>query len=128
MGLASSGLHSNGFSLIRRIVVEVAGLKYTDKCLWNDFSTDIGRKKRLFETLIFYKSFVLGSELLKPTKIYVKSLLPLLRDGLVKAVAHITGGGLLENIPRVLPKHLAVRLNSNNWHIPDVLKSFFLSF
>ena len=61
-----------------------------------------------------------GSDLLTPTKIYVKSVLPLMREGKVKAFAHITGGGLVENVPRVLPDNLEVRLDAKSWTIPPV--------
>ncbi len=83
IGLASSGAHSNGFSLIRRIIAR--GLH------------DLAAPAR------FDGSQSLGAALLRPTRIYVKSLLPLVRAGRIKAMAHITGGGFLENIPRVLP-------------------------
>jgi phosphoribosylformylglycinamidine cyclo-ligase len=82
-GLASSGLHSNGFSLVRRIV-ERSGRRYD-------------------EPAPFDRSQSLGRALLVPTRIYVKQLLEVLRSGRIKALAHITGGGLVENIPRVLP-------------------------
>lgn len=91
LGLPSSGVHSNGFSLVRRIV-EVKGLSYGDPAPFS------GGVKTLAE------------ELLIPTRIYVRALLPLLRAGAVKALAHITGGGLSENIPRVLGPDIAVRL------------------
>ncbi|ODM96825.1 Trifunctional purine biosynthetic protein adenosine-3 [Orchesella cincta] len=102
IGLSSTGLHSNGFSLVRKIV-EKHDLKYTDPC---PFSNDPN------ETL--------GRALLAPTKIYVKSLLPALRSGRVKAFAHITGGGLTENIPRVLPKKLGVEIDAQRWKMPPV--------
>lgn len=102
IGLASSGVHSNGFSLVRR-VVEQAGLSYTDAAP--------------FETA---KS--LGEALLVPTRIYVKPLLDLLPMDHIKAMAHITGGGLLENIPRVLPEGLGVWLNTETWPVPPVFK------
>lgn len=101
VALPSSGLHSNGFSLVNRIL-EGSGSKLCDPA---PFSTT-------------GKSF--GSEFLTPTKLYVAEVLPLLRKGLVKALAHITGGGLLENVPRVLPSHLGVHLDAITWPIPSV--------
>lgn len=93
LGLASSGVHSNGFSLVRRII-EQEGWDLDAKF------PGLGSKS-------------LSSVLLEPTKIYVRSLLPLVQQGKIKGLAHITGGGLLENIPRVLPKerHAAVSLD-----------------
>ena len=84
IGIASSGAHSNGYSLIRRII-------------------DL-RLHGLAAPAPFAPQMTLGDALLVPTRIYVKSLLPLIRAGTVKALAHITGGGFLENVPRVLPK------------------------
>ena len=96
LGLASSGLHSNGFSLVRR-VVEMTGLDYGDDAP-------------------FAPGTALGEALLVPTRIYVKSLLAAIRGtGAVKALAHITGGGLLENIPRVLPDGMAAHLTKGSW-------------
>jgi len=83
LGLPSSGVHSNGFSLVRKIV-SVSGLNYSSPCPWDPTVT-------------------LGAALLAPTKIYVKALLPVIRKGTLKGLSHITGGGFLENIPRVLP-------------------------
>ena len=100
LGLASSGIHSNGFSLVRRIV-EIAGLSYDDPAP-------------------FDPSRPLGEALLMPTRIYVKSCLAAARSGLVKALAHITGGGLFENIPRVLPAGLAAELDARRWPRPPV--------
>ncbi|XP_068249737.1 trifunctional purine biosynthetic protein adenosine-3 [Palaemon carinicauda] len=100
LGLESSGLHSNGFSLVRRIV-DADGLCYGDPA---PFSADL----------------TLGTALLKPTKIYVKSILSAIQTGLVKAAAHITGGGLIENLPRVLPDHLAAHLQAESWNMPKV--------
>lgn len=91
LGLASSGVHSNGFSLVRKII-ETNGLGFADKAPFG--------------------SKTVGEELLEPTKIYVKSLLAAIREtGAVKAMAHITGGGFTENIPRVLPKSLAATID-----------------
>lgn len=103
IGIASSGVHSNGYSLVRKII-EKKNLKYTDKF-------PLGESGR-----------TLGEELLEPTKIYVQSVLPLIQNGSVKAAAHITGGGLTQNIPRVLPPNLKVVLDGNNWEIPLVLQ------
>ena len=95
LGLASDGLHSNGFSLVRRIVAH-AGLSYDSAA---PFAADEA----------------LGPALLRPTRIYVRSCLAAIRSGGVKALAHITGGGLLENLPRVLPEGLAARLDGDAW-------------
>ncbi|XP_074852827.1 trifunctional purine biosynthetic protein adenosine-3 isoform X3 [Carettochelys insculpta] len=100
IGIASSGVHSNGFSLVRKIV-EKSSL---------DFTSSVGGSADL----------TLGELLLTPTKIYSKSLLPVLRSGHVKAYAHITGGGLLENIPRVLPEPYGVVLDAHSWQIPEI--------
>lgn len=100
LGLASSGVHSNGYSLVRKLV-GVAGLDYGSPCPW-----DAGR--------------TLGEALLAPTRIYVKSVLAAVRAGTVRALAHITGGGLLENIPRVLPDGLGVELDAGTWEMPNV--------
>jgi phosphoribosylaminoimidazole synthetase len=104
LGLASSGIHSNGYSLVRKLV-EVSGLKYTSPCPFeSSYNT-------------------LGETLLTPTKIYVQQLLPLIKQGgLIQALAHITGGGLLENIPRVLNKELAVEIDCSSWYLPPVFK------
>ncbi|WLT09535.1 phosphoribosylformylglycinamidine cyclo-ligase [Bartonella apihabitans] len=101
LGLSSSGLHSNGFSLVRRIVEE-SGL---------DFNAPSP----------FDKTVSLAEALLVPTRIYVRSLLSVLRKDLgIKALAHITGGGFPENIPRVLPKTLAVEVNLDAIRVPPV--------
>ena len=93
IGLASSGPHSNGYSLIRRLIADTGA----------DATTQVGGK-RLFERLM------------TPTRIYVKSLLRLAAESEVHAIAHITGGGLTDNIPRVLPAGLGVRLDPRAWH------------
>uniref|UniRef100_A0A8B9CI11 Trifunctional purine biosynthetic protein adenosine-3 n=1 Tax=Anser brachyrhynchus TaxID=132585 RepID=A0A8B9CI11_9AVES len=100
IGVASSGVHSNGYSLVRKIV-EKSSL---------DFSSPVGASG----------DQTLGDLLLTPTKIYSKTLLPVLRSGHVKAYAHITGGGLLENIPRVLPESCGVVLDALSWKIPEI--------
>ncbi len=101
IGIASSGPHSNGYSLIRRIV-EMNGADWTHPAPFAEERT-------------------LAEALLEPTRIYVKPLLAALREtGNVKAMAHITGGGLLENIPRVLPDNVAARIDPSSWVIPPV--------
>jgi phosphoribosylformylglycinamidine cyclo-ligase len=100
LGLASSGLHSNGFSLVRRIVEE-QGLAWRDPAP-------------------FAPETSLGEAVLVPTRLYVESCLAGCRAGLVKGLAHITGGGLLENIPRILPQGLAAELDAAAWELPPV--------
>jgi len=95
LGLESSGVHSNGFSLVRRLAAD-KGWK-----LDRPAPFDIDR--------------LLIDALMAPTRIYVKSLLPLVRDGKIDALAHITGGGLLENIPRVLPEGAHALVNADSW-------------
>lgn len=102
IGIASSGIHSNGYSLVRKIV-KIRNLRYQDPAPFDSTVT-------------------LGEELLKPTKIYVKSLLPLMKEGIIKAAAHITGGGITENIPRVLPEAFKVVLDGQKWNVPPVMK------
>jgi len=100
LGLASSGLHANGFSLVHKLVAE-NGLSYDEPASFRPGET-------------------LGKALLAPTLIYVKSCLPLVHKGLIKAMAHITGGGLTENIPRVLPNGLGVHLDTGAWPFTDI--------
>lgn len=97
LGLASSGPHSNGYSLIRK-VIEVSGA---------DLQDSLGEQ-------------TLADALLAPTRIYVQPVLELIRSLPVHAVAHITGGGLLENVPRVLPEHCRAHINVSNWPLPPV--------
>jgi phosphoribosylformylglycinamidine cyclo-ligase len=101
LGLASSGVHSNGFSLVRRLAAD-KGWKLERPAL---FDQDV----RLIDAL------------LEPTRIYVKSLLPLVRAGRIRALAHITGGGLLENIPRVLPDGLHAHVDADAWPQPRLM-------
>ena len=101
LGLKSSGAHSNGYSLIRK-VVEKAGLSYTDKAPWDSSKT-------------------VGESLLTPTRIYVKPLKAAVEKDLLLGMAHITGGGLEDNIPRMLPRHLAAELDVSAWPVPEVL-------
>ena len=102
LGLASSGVHSNGFSLVRRLAADKG---------W-----------KLDRPALFDQERLLIDALLEPTRIYVKSLLPLdpRRQG-SRALAHITGGGLLENIPRVLPDGLHARIDADSWPQPRLM-------
>jgi phosphoribosylformylglycinamidine cyclo-ligase len=102
LGLASSGVHSNGFSLVRRIA-EGAGLAWSDPAP-------------------FEPARSLGAALLDPTRIYVKPLLTAIETGGIKGLAHITGGGLTENIPRVLPAGTGVTLQAGTWDISPVFR------
>ena len=101
LGLASSGVHSNGYSLVRKLV--------------RDAGADLNA------TAPFNTAYAtLGDALLAPTRIYVQSLLPILNQGLVKGLAHITGGGLTENLPRVLPSELSATIDLGTWKLPPV--------
>jgi phosphoribosylformylglycinamidine cyclo-ligase len=102
IGIASSGLHSNGYSLARKILLESLKLDLA--------AVPSGLDRPLGETL------------LTPTRIYVKTILNLLQDVQLKGIAHITGGGLLENIPRVLPQHCKAVLNGNSWDKPAIFE------
>ena len=95
LGLASSGLHSNGYSLARR-VLEPLGLEST-----------------------FDKS-TLGEAMLEPTRIYVQPVLELLESIPVKAMAHITGGGFYENIPRIMPENTIAEIQQGSWPVPEL--------
>ena len=101
LGLASSGVHSNGFSLVRRLSAD--------------------RMWRMDRPAIFDQEVLLIDALMAPTRIYVKSLLPLVRAGQIMAMAHITGGGLLENIPRVLPAGLHAHVDADAWEQPRLM-------
>ena len=102
IGIASSGLHSNGYSLARRVLLDKLKLDLSDT------PSPLSR--------------TLGEELLEPTRIYVKTVLSLKKEFDIRAVAHITGGGLLENIPRVIPKDCAVFLDSSLWEFPPIIE------
>jgi phosphoribosylformylglycinamidine cyclo-ligase len=102
VGLASSGLHSNGYSLVRKALLEDAGYRLED---------DLPRLGR-----------PLVDELLEPTAIYSPLVLALVRDGLVHAASHVTGGGLVENIPRVLPEGLGAVIEVGSWPVPPVFE------
>lgn len=101
IGLASSGIHSNGFSLVRKIFGEdkEALMKYDD-----------------------YLGAVLGDVLLTPTRIYVKTILGLMEKYELKGIAHITGGGFIENIPRMFPKGLTAKIDLNSYEVPKIFK------
>ncbi len=105
VGLTSSGLHSNGFSLVRKVLFQGLRSKEDKKKFLHTYSPLLGKKW--------------GEELLIPTKIYVPSLLPLLRKGKIKGLAHITGGGIPGNLPRILPVGLGARIKVS-WRIPPV--------
>jgi len=120
IGLPSTGVHSNGFSLVRN-VMKLAGVGYQDQAPFSKNSKSFGKYYTLDVYITFMnQSFRSGQELLTPTKIYVKSVIKAVETGKVKAFAHITGGGLTENIPRVLPESLGVELDSTKWQIPEV--------
>jgi phosphoribosylaminoimidazole synthetase len=101
LGLASSGVHSNGYSLVRRLAADKG---------W-----------KLDRPALFDQERLLIDALMEPTRIYVKALLPLVRANKVSALAHITGGGLLENIPRVLPEGLHATVDADAWAQPRLM-------
>ena len=101
LGLASSGVHSNGFSLVRRLAADKA---------W-----------KLDRPAVFDQDRLLIDWLMAPTRIYVASLLPLLRARRIKGLAHITGGGLLENVPRVLPEGCRAVIDADAWELPRLM-------
>lgn len=101
LGLASSGVHSNGYSLVRRLAADKG---------W-----------KLNRPALFDQDQLLIDALIAPTRIYVASLLPLIRAGLINALAHITGGGLLENIPRILPQGAHAHVDADLWPQPRLM-------
>ena len=101
LGLASDGVHSNGYSLVRKLV-EISGLGWDADCPWASGS--------------------LGAALLTPTRLYVRQSLAAVRAGGVHALAHITGGGLTENLPRVLPDGLGATIDLDSWDLPGVFR------
>lgn len=102
LGLPSTGLHSNGFSLVRAATART-GTSYAAPCPWDAQTT-------------------LGRALLTPTALYARPVLPAARAGLVKAMAHITGGGFVENVPRALPRSLGARIDVARWALPPVFR------
>jgi len=100
IGLPSTGLHSNGFSLARKVILEMAGLKP------EEYVPELQGK--------------VGEVMLTPTRIYVKDVLPLLSKYRIKGMAHITGGGLIENLPRVFPDGVQADINLTAWQVPPI--------
>ena len=100
IGLASTGLHANGYSLVRKALLENGGYRL------DDVLPRLGRS--------------LGDELLEPTAIYTPVVLDLARDGVIHATAHVTGGGLVENVPRVMPAGLLADIDWGSWPVPAV--------
>jgi phosphoribosylformylglycinamidine cyclo-ligase len=103
LGLASSGLHSNGYSLARRVFFEKAKL---------DVSATLPELER-----------PLGEALLTPTRIYAKQILALIKEFRIKGIAHITGGGITENLPRILPQGVRAKINRKAWTIPPIFQA-----
>ena len=101
LGLASDGVHSNGFSLVRRIV-DLSGLGWEAACPWGEGS--------------------LGQALLTPTRLYTKGAVTAIRDQAVNGLAHITGGGLTENLPRTVPEGLGLNVDLSAWDLPPVFQ------
>jgi phosphoribosylformylglycinamidine cyclo-ligase len=102
IGIASNGLHSNGYSLVRRVFFDQMQLS--------------------LDSVVAELDRPLGEELLTPTRIYVKTVLNLLRDFSIKGIAHITGGGIVENVPRVLPRHCKAIIEKGSWEKPAVFE------
>src|SRR5699024_1031783 len=100
LGLPSSGIHSNGYSLVRKI--------------FKDFD-----KQEILPEL----ERPLGEELLEPTHIYVQELLPLIKDNMIKGISHITGGGFYENLPRMFSDQLAAEIKEDSWEILPIFKA-----
>ena len=102
LGLPSSGVHSNGYSLVRKIIFEHKG------CSGNEYMEELGR--------------TIGEELLIPTRLYPRVCLPLIRDFDIHGMVHITGGGFYENIPRALPDHMGAVVNGGAWEMPTIFR------
>ena len=102
IGLPSAGLHTNGYSLARRVLFDVAGLEP------DTFVPELGA--------------TVGEALLAPHRSYLRSIRPLLDAGLVRGMAHITGGGITDNLPRVLPAGCAARINTGAWTVPPIFR------
>ena len=102
LGLPSSGVHSNGYSLVRRIVFDHKGFK------GDEYMEELGK--------------TIGEELLTPTRLYPKACLPLIENFDIHGMVHITGGGFYENIPRALPEDLAVEIDTSKWEMPAIFR------
>ncbi len=102
VGLKSSGIHSNGFSLVRKVLLEEGGLKL------DEYVDELGGN--------------LGDTLLTPTRIYVPTILSLLREIEIRGMAHITGGGIAENLQRIMPKGLGAEIDKASWEVPPVFR------
>lgn len=102
LGLPSSGVHSNGYSLVRKICFDLKGFK------GDEYIEELGK--------------TIGEELLTPTRLYPKACLPLIENFDIHGMVHITGGGFYENIPRALPEEMAVEIDSSVWQMPTIFK------
>ncbi len=102
LGLPSSGVHSNGYSLVRKICFDRKGFK------GNEYIDDLGK--------------TIGEELLTPTRLYPKTCLPLIRNFDIHGMVHVTGGGFYDNIPRALPEDMAVEIDSSVWEMPVIFE------
>lgn len=102
LGLPSSGVHSNGYSLVRKIVFDHKGFK------GDEYIAELGK--------------TIGEELLTPTRLYPKTCLPLINNFDIHGMVHITGGGFYDNIPRALPENMAVEIDSSVWQMPTIFK------
>ena len=102
VGVPSSGLHTNGYSLARRIAFEIAGLRV------DSFVPDLGR--------------TIGAALLEPHRSYLPVIKPLLSSGVIKGMAHITGGGITDNLPRIFPEGTAAVIDRSAWQVPPIFQ------
>jgi phosphoribosylformylglycinamidine cyclo-ligase len=124
LGLSSNGVHSNGYSLVRKIITDTNS-SYEQPC---PFTAMIRYQDKELEKQTLEKAETLGQALLAPTRIYVKSLLKALEikgaDGkpAIRGMAHITGGGITENVPRVIPDRLMAIIDASTWELPEIFK------
>lgn len=125
LGLASNGVHSNGYSLVRKIIQDNGAYDYDSPV---PFEMDVTRQDKDIAKQTTMPAKTLGEALLAPTRIYVKSLLKALtiksvdKTTAIKGMAHITGGGLTENIPRILPDGLAAHIDASKWQLPEIFQ------